>query len=277
MIKSPYSNSIVEKLKHDTAVIKLAQDLIAVHEKFIAKMEEIDNLINKKIGPKGEKGEKGDRGESGKDGKNGENGSDGYVPTREELLSLITPLIPEVQSQKLIITDEHIAKITEKVSKGITLPTPIIKNELDIENLLSLLDKAPKGKRLNMKFIDGLEQTIQSLSSQITSKGYIRGGGDIVKAGTGITVVVDSNGNKIISSSITGANFATESLTGTQSGNNVTLNLASLSHSFISISFVTRQGQILNTSLTDGWSRVGNIITITNADANDTFQVSYNY
>lgn len=107
---------------------------------------------------------------------------------------------------------------------------------------------------------------------------YLHGGGDVVTAGVGISISSNtSTGVKTISSSVTGEDSATETLVGTQSGNNVTLDLTQLAHTFVTILFVSRQGQILNSSITDGWSRSANTITITNAAAFDTFQVTYTY
>jgi len=218
MLKSPYSNSIIEKLKHDTAIIRLAQDLISVHEKFIAKMEEMDGLINKKVWPKGDKGDRGEKGLKGDKGDKGDDGKDGYVFSREEILGIVKPIIPKIKETKTVITDSHIDQITEKVSKKIKFPSPtIVKNELDIENLLSLLDKAPKGKKLRIDFIEGLEQTIQSLSSQITSKGYLHGGG-ISKLVEGANVTITDNGNGSFTITSAGGSFTELAATETPNG-----------------------------------------------------------
>lgn len=70
-----------------------------------------------------------------------------------------------------------------------------------------------------------------------------------------------------------------EQLTGTQSGNNVTLDLTGLSHTFVTILGVSMNGQILTP--TSSWTRVGNTITVTNggqgADANSDYLISYTY
>lgn len=80
------------------------------------------------------------------------------------------------------------------------------------------------------------------------------------------------------SSSAVGINTATEQLSGTQSGSNVTLNLTTLSHSFVAILFVTRNGQILTPNDTSlGYTISGNTVTIYNADASEPFLVTYTY
>jgi len=216
MIKQPLSPiQYIQKEHADKALmVRMMADLMAIHKTFLDKHEEIKVFIDS-VKKKGDKGDsiKGDDGKTPtrdelleiirplipkvKDGESVK-GDDGKTPTREELLSIILPLIPEIKKEKLVLTDEHMDKIAEKASRKIKIPVQQ-KDELDIENVLSLIEKRPKGKRMNMDFIDGLSQTIQSLSSQITSKGYLHGGGDTVKAGSGVAITSDANGAKIIS------------------------------------------------------------------------------
>lgn len=214
MIKSP-----IQYISDKVALAQAMAHLLAIHQKFLDSHEEIKKHITnlQRVGPKGTDG-KSIAGPKGEDGQDGEKGQDGKTPTKNELLAIIEPLIPEVKDKKIVITETHIDRIAERAAKKIKLPE-YKKDELDIENLLSLIEKRPKGKRLNMDFVDGLSQTIQSLSSQITSKGYLHGGGDTVAAGSNITITVDANGKKTISSSSVGFQTPTS---GVVDGNNAT-------------------------------------------------------
>lgn len=73
----------------------------------------------------------------------------------------------------------------------------------------------------------------------------------------------------------TGTNIATQVVTPTQSAANITLDLTTLSHTFVAIEVVFRNGQ--NITPVSSWSRTGNTITVFNADASETFQVQYTY
>lgn len=276
-------------------MVRMMADLIRIHGDFLKKHQEIINIA-KVPGPKGDKPTRNDLIPiirplipdpiHGKSPTKDELISlifplipkvkDGKTPTEGELISLISSLIPEIKEKTLVFTEEHISKVADKVSKRIKFPSqskvPI--DELDIENLLSLLDKRPKGKRLNIDFIDGLSQTIQSLSSQITSKGYLHGGGDVVKAGNNITITIDSNGNKVISStggSSGGGTLQRQLVSGTIDGVN---KIFTVPLSFVGSSFIDLNG---NTQADSGidYTYDGNV-TITynvappNTGGNDT-------
>lgn len=86
-------------------------------------------------------------------------------------------------------------------------------------------------------------------------------------------------GNGIVSFTATGGgtgtNIATEIVSPTVSGSNITIDLTALSHVFVAIEVVFRNGQGLTP--TTEWSRSGNTITVTNATTSDVFQVQYTY
>jgi len=210
-------------------LVRIMADLMKIHKDLFDKIDEYYKMVEIKQGEKGES-IKGDKGEDGytpskeellelilpliPEVKHGETPSEEYLlsliqsvmpeikhgetPNDEKLLSLMRPLIPVIESKDIVITDEHLEKIASKVSSKMK-PIKHEKEEVDIDNLLNLISKRPKGKRLNLDFIDGLDQTIQSLSSQVTKKGYLHGGGDTVLAGGGVTITKNANGNKIIS------------------------------------------------------------------------------
>lgn len=72
-----------------------------------------------------------------------------------------------------------------------------------------------------------------------------------------------------------GTNIATELVTPVQSGSDITLDLTTLSHTFVAIEVVFRNGQ--NITPVTSWSRTGNTIMVFNADASEIFQVQYTY
>jgi hypothetical protein len=77
------------------------------------------------------------------------------------------------------------------------------------------------------------------------------------------------------SAAAAGQNIATDSITPVTSGANVTLDLTTLSHTFIAVEVVFRNGQALTP--TSDWSRSGNTITIFNATSGEVYQVQYTY
>ncbi len=71
------------------------------------------------------------------------------------------------------------------------------------------------------------------------------------------------------------ANVASELLIGTQSGSDVTLDLSGLSHPFVQIFGVYRNGQKVTPNVT--WTRSGSTITVFNASASNAFLIDYTY
>lgn len=86
--------------------------------------------------------------------------------------------------------------------------------------------------------------------------------------GNGVIGITGSGGGA-------GTNVATEVVAGTQSGSNVTLDLSTLSHTFVAVEVIFASGQAL-TPVTD-WSLVGSIATVSGANAAQAFQVQYTY
>ncbi len=206
MILSPLQlKAFKENLKEKLDVAKGVAELIAVHEKFIAKVGELDQLINKKIGPKGEVGPEGPKGRDGKDGKDGKNGES---PDVESIIKFVQSRINIPESGKHgkdgitpkkgvhYFTEEDQIHIAKRAAGLIKLPS---KEEVTIDpmKIIEAIEKLPAGKRLSTKHIDGLQQTISAISNQ-TKRGYLHGGGDTVKAGTNITITTNSSGQKII-------------------------------------------------------------------------------
>ena len=72
-----------------------------------------------------------------------------------------------------------------------------------------------------------------------------------------------------------GANVATEAVSAVTSGANITLDLTTLSHTFIACEVVFRNGQALLP--TTEWSLSGSSVTVYNAASSELFMVQYTY
>jgi hypothetical protein len=76
-------------------------------------------------------------------------------------------------------------------------------------------------------------------------------------------------------SAASGSNIATDLVTPVTSGANITLDLTTLSHPFVAIEVVFRNGQALTP--TADWTRSTNTITVTGATTGDVYQIQYTY
>ena len=76
------------------------------------------------------------------------------------------------------------------------------------------------------------------------------------------------------SSSAGVANIKTESVTATQNGTAVDIDLTQLSETYNAIQFVSRNGQIQTPT---NWNIVGNTLTLQNASASNAFLIQYSY
>lgn len=93
---------------------------------------------------------------------------------------------------------------------------------LDPDEVFNTLFHPEKGKKLSLKHIDGLDQTIEIMKNHI-SRGYQYGAGDTVEAGSGISIVV-VDGKKQISATSTG--ISSETPTGAVNGSNTSYTVA---------------------------------------------------
>jgi len=198
-------------------------------------------------GPRGDKGVKGDQGNPGNDGKSivgpqGLHGKDGSPDTPEEIISKINSSKKKIESKRIAGLD-------------------------DIINSVDQIVKWPQGKTgggFKYKFYDdGVK-----LADFITE----------INFGSGLSTSLSNGRLTITSVGGSGANVATEKLTPTVSGADITLDLSSLSQTFDTIQWVAKNGQILDSSdATFGWSRVTTTITVLNATTTDIFLVHYTY
>lgn len=206
----------------------------------------------------------------------------------------IQALIPDIPS-----LDPLWQKLSEIESKIPLIP----EKDTPLETRNNLESIVIEEEKLSIKAIGFLQEKLDQLSDLIKNKsGVVRAGGGlnplVVKGsglvvdkntriidfvGTGLTSVVRSK-DGIVTVTLNGGggggstNVATEKLTPTTSGSDITLNLALLSHTFVTIQWVSKNGQVLDPSDGSfGWIRVSNTITVLNAGDADVFLVHYTY
>lgn len=86
-------------------------------------------------------------------------------------------------------------------------------------------------------------------------------------SGNSVAAVTGSGGS--------GANVASEVLTPTASGSNITLDLTGLAHTFIAVEIVFKNGQALQPTVQ--WSLSASTVTVLNSDVTDIFEVQYTF
>jgi len=138
----------------------------------------------------------------------------------DKLAERVLAKVPRVDEEKLarkIIKSlpEHKADLKIIQEQFVTDPMSVIDK---------ILELAKSGKfKLKTENIDGLEQTISAFRHQITTKGYIHGGGDTVAAGTNVTIT-NTNGTKIINAT---GGLGILTVTGIVNGSNQTFTVPS--------------------------------------------------
>lgn len=139
--------------------------------------------------------------------------------------------------------------------------------DADPMTFLDAIAKAPEGKRLSFKHIDGLEQTIKAFSAQL-SKGYLHGGGvPSLSAGSGVTLTPKADGGFTVSVSGVGTSVATP--TESANGSRTTFTFASEPK----IVYVDggRAVQAVSKDTTVNWTYAGTTLTMTIAPQFDIF------
>lgn len=136
-----------------------------------------------------------------------------------------------------------------------------------------------KKRKLKIEHIDGLRQEVDSYRHQMAMKqAGQHGGGDTVRAGTGITITRNTDGTTTITAAGAGTSVTTQySLTAVQAGSNVTIALSQLTNfaTFVGVIAVYRNN-IMQTSGVD--CTIGaTSVTVNNADAGEVFNITYSY
>lgn len=239
-------------------------------------------------GDKGDQGPKGDQGDTviGPRGPQGGQGPKGDTGERG-------PIGAGTQGPK---GDKGDTIVGPKGDKG----DPGDDAVMTAADILDLLVAA--GVKIPFELLPPIPKTVERRSlPQITLVGraggarvrYLLGGVPIgediqtIDLGSGLTAAKSAPGYLLITATGGqggGANIATEQLTPTQVGNDITLDLTGLTHAFATIQLVFKNGNATVPGVAAGadgssaWSRSGNTVTVYNADAGgDSFLVAYTY
>lgn len=242
MIKKPINRAniavrnhpVLSSLMQEEAQKKLAKALIDIHQKFIDKVDDVNETIYKKVGPRGEKGEVGPKPRKGidyftdaevramldyiasqivdlKDGKDGTNGKDGKTPQRGVDY----------------MHEGDFENVVTRVIKRIKAPRDGKDAVIDIDAIVDQITNLPEGKlKFKTSHVDGLEQTLRALKSQVGERGYVHGGGDTVQAGSNITITRTSSGKTVISSTGGGGLSPQQKTSGTIDDSNTVFGFA---------------------------------------------------
>lgn len=184
----------------------------------------------------------------GKDGKDGRDGKDAEVDI-DQIVSLVQASIPP------LVIDR--AAIVAEVEKGV------------LERLAK-----EKPRKFKVKDIEDLNPALESMLRRYGA--YIHGGGDTVAAGSGVTIVVNSDGTKVISATGSGTQVATQVVTGVQAGSDVTIALSQLTNfaTYVAPVILVMRNQIPQT-LGVTYTETATEVTVLNADAGEIFAIMY--
>ncbi len=266
-------------------LIRMVANLTAIHKVFLDKYDEIKRLSTAPL-KKGDKGASPTRFEllnlmkevispdfirqylSNSLSDYLEAHKDSKRPTDAELVSLMRPLIEATKSdKKIVINDSHIDMIAERVSKKVK-PSDVKVNETDPMSIIDQIMSLPKGKGLSVKHIDGLEQTISAFQTQLR-RGYLHGGGDTVKPGTGVTITTDASGAKTINASGGGFTILAADETPDGSSTVFTFSTATAKPSFVISDNVMMRATTASGTVNWTWSAGTKKVTMTISPADD--------
>lgn len=247
-------NALQREMAKEKLALRMMADLLKIHNDFSKKVDQLDEIIKKKVGPKGDKSDiPGPPGEPGKDGEVTQEHIDHIVNIVKSRIK-----IPEPKPAKDgVFTEEHVQKVVRIVTAQIKLSTS--KQEVDPVDILNKILKLPKGKGLSMKHIDGLEQTLNAVKKQ-TEHGYLHGGGvPSLSAGSGIQLVNKSDGGFTIISTGGIGTIYTETPGGLINGTNKVYTTA---HTITTILSFSINGEFIHPS---DYSFTGTTITFVTA------------
>jgi hypothetical protein len=292
----------IEQLKNsmnkETLMLRIMGDLLKVHKEFIDKVEDLRENIQKQRGPEGPKPTQREILDIvrpvidltyGRDIRSAIKDlmpvvKDGETPTKEELLDLIKPLIYKLErrTETKLLTAVQMYEMIRPF-----LPKNDIKSELfDQKDILTdwVIERLKEEKKLKTADIYGLSETLASMWSQIgkSGNGKMRGGGDTIRQGTNIILTRNEDGTITISAmgGGSGSNVTSETITGIQSGDDVTLDFSNLANTPTSIIQIVRNTAVQTPGSTgvNGYTLTAlTSATVYQADAGDTFLVTYSY
>ena len=214
--------------EYDTLALRIMSDLLKAHNTLIEKMAEFDAIIAEKKGDKGDPGINGITPERGVDYmtedditmiaemvygmidvQNGEPGKDSDTPTREYLLSLIEPLIPQVKDgepgktptkKELLAIIKPLIPTLDSTTIINTIMAQIrmeMGSSIKAPSINEVIDTIKKEKHITLGHVHGLEEALTLIKRNHANS--MRGGGDTVVAGSGVSITPNQNGNKVIS------------------------------------------------------------------------------
>ncbi len=259
-IRSPYNmQNLSEGVKHEALLIKLSTELIRTHNAFIKKLDDVNALVNKKVGPQGKEGAQGPKGDN-----TPVLGIDYFTEADvEKMLNILTIRLGKAQDGtpgytpvkgKDYFTRDEIEQIAMRAAKYVEPGRPGKDAKMDPEEFLKLFTQ--KGKKLSTKHIDGLEQTISAHYNQLGRNGYIHGGGDTVQAGSNVTITRNNAGHAVINAPNAGVTYVDNEVVA-GSGTNWTLAGTPAAGS----EHITVNGQRLTPGAANDYVITGNAIT----------------
>lgn len=217
----------------------------------------------------------------------GPTGQPGRTPTEQEILALVRPLIPKAvngQDGETPSDARLLALIRPLIPDPLrgmpgTDAEPVDESALEERLLQKLLAKIPRIEtrmpRISLIGRGGGGRTVEIWSGTTPIGQDIR---KVIFEGGGISVARVSDGVAVVTVAANAPAILVEKLTPTAAGSNATLDLTQLSHTFTTVQWVSKNGQILDaTDATFGWSRTLNTITVLNGADSDIFLVSYTY
>lgn len=251
-------NELVKQLEdikneHNSSIEAHKANLAAYNAEFeqivAAKIAEIDVVLQKILEIQ--------KGEPGKDAEPVD--IDAVI---QSILSQIKIPIPKdgKPGRDAVVDEESIVKkVIKKIPKPEPVKAPKIDHDAIVEKIFQLLDTGKK--KLSTKHIGdfntGLEQTIAPIRS--LAAGF-RGGGDVVKAGSNITITTDADGKKVIASTSSSITVYTETPSGLINGSNTTYTTA---HTITNVYSFAINGQFLHP--TTDYTFSGTTITMATA------------
>lgn len=222
-VGATHSEKIIQEIqdlknKVDTAqkeldkAVKQAKDLVQKHtEQAINEMV----FVKQNIFDRAHKIQKGDKGEQGEQGVDGRNGVDG--------IGIVSIEQPDLESVRFIMTDGTTKEL--KLPRGLAGEKGIDGKDaepVEVQNtdIAEILNQIVEKQLLSVDHIRGLPERLKEVHSTARTA-VMRGGGDTVKAGAGISISRTANGVSIISTSGTGTKVRDEEPSG--SGTSFTL------------------------------------------------------
>ncbi len=224
MKKTPFMTPELLAMHREQMQSKATSDLIAIHAKLLAAIEEHSQHVQDFKDQAEEIRSHADRIQNLPPGEKGESiqGEPGVSPDVEQIVNTVLSKIPTpkdgVSPDPELIASRVVTRI--KVRDG--------KDAIIDENALAekVVEHIKVNKKLTKEHIGGLDEEISSYRNQMAMKqAGQHGGGDTVTAGSNVTITTDSNGKKVISAS-TGA-AAPLTPTGTVNGSNTVFTVLS--------------------------------------------------